>query len=206
MKEETSTTKIDGRTLQAMQRRMRTRELLLRTARNSLLEGRTLNIADIANDAEVAVATVYNHFSSPEEILRAITEDLVDRSIKDTLSIVKASGSRAASEMLPALLYESFSALKDLATTKTIPGVFLADPEIIEKLYEAVLLLLSESQGGSHDETREKSRKITYVLLGALIRTKDYVTPDGAGYRPEDDAEATTELLRTILKAISEHS
>ena len=206
MKEETSTTKIDGRTLQAMQRRMRTRELLLRTARNSLLEGRTLNIADIANDAEVAVATVYNHFSSLEEILRAITEDLVNRSIKDTLSIVKASGSRAASEMLPTLLYESLSALKDLATTKTIPGVFLADPEIIEKLYEAVLLILSESEGGSDDETREKSRTITYVLLGALIRTKDYVTPDGAGYRPDDDAEATIELLRTILKAISEHS
>ena len=40
--------------------------------------------------------------------------------------------------MLPTLLYEAFSSLKDTTATTTIPGAFLADPEIIEKLFVAV--------------------------------------------------------------------
>ena len=196
-------TEVDGRSLHAMQRRLRTRELLLRSARELLHEGETLNVAEIARHAEVAVATVYNHFAGPEEILRAITEELVDRSIRDAQSIVRTSGSQAASELLPTLLYEAFSSLKDTATTTTIPGVFLADPEIIEKLYSAVHLLLSEAEVDNTDEIDERSRTITYVLLGALIRTKDYVTPDGASYRPDTDSEAVADLLRSIIKSIS---
>ena len=198
-------TEVDGRSLHAMQRRLRTRELLLRSARELLHEGKTLNVAEIARHAEVAVATVYNHFAGPEEILRAITEELVDRSIRDAQSIVRTSGSQAASEMLPTLLYEAFSSLKDTATNTTIPGVFLADPEIIEKLYSAVHLLLSEAEVNNTDEIDERSRTITYVLLGALIRTKDYVTPDGASY-PDNDAEAIADLLRSIIKSASDRS
>ena len=196
---------VDGRSLHAIQRRLRTRELLLRSARELLHEGKTLNVAEIARHAEVAVATVYNHFAGPEEILRAITEELVDRSIRDAQSIVRTSGSQAASEMLPTLLYDAFSSLKT-ATTTTVPGVFLADPEIIEKLYSAVHLLLSEAEVGNTDEIDERSRTITYVLLGALIRTKDYVTPDGASYRPDGDSEAVADLLRSIIKSISDRS
>lgn len=207
MKEDLSpTTEVDGRSLHAIQRRLRTRELLLRSAYELLNEGKTINVADIASQAGVAVATVYNHFSGPEEILRAITEGLVDRSIKDAQSIVRSTGSRAASEMFPALLYESFSALKDNATTRTIPEIFLADPEIVEKLFRMIFVLLSESEGDNSDEIREKSKLITYVVLGALIRTKDYLTPDGAGYRPDDGTEAVSDLLRTIIKSISASS
>ena len=177
MKEDLSpATAVDGRSLHAMQRRLRTRELLLRSARKLLQDGRTVNISELADDAGVAVATVYNHFAGPEEILKAITEELVDRSITDALSIVRSTGPQAASEMFPALLHDAFSSLKDTATTKTIPEVFLADPEIIEKLYETVRHLLSQSEAGNTDELREKSRTITYVLLGALIRSKTYVT------------------------------
>ena len=199
-------TDVDGRSLHAMQRRLRTRELLLRSARELLHEGKTLNVAEIARHAEVAVATVYNHFAGPEEILRAITEELVDRSIRDAQSIVRTSGSQAASEMLPTLLYEAFSSLRETATTTTIPGVFLADPEIIEKLYTAVHLLLSEAEVDNTDEIRKRSRTITYVLLGALIRTKDYVTHDGTSYRPDNDVEAAADLLRSIIKSISDRS
>jgi AcrR family transcriptional regulator len=196
-------TKTDGRSLHAMQRRLRTRELLLRSARALLHEGKNLNVADIASHAEVAVATVYNHFAGPEEILRAITEELVDRSIKDAQAIVRSTGSRAASEMFPALLCESFSALRDNPTTTTIPGVFLADPEIIEKLYRAVHLLLSEAEVENTDQIHQRSRTITYVLLGALIRAEDYMTPNGASYRPDNNAEAVADLLRSIVKSIS---
>jgi len=207
MKEDLSpTTEVDGRSLHAIQRRLRTRELLLRSARDILTQGKTINVADIASHAGVAVATVYNHFSGPEEILRAITEELVDRSIKDAQSIVRSTGSRAASEMFPALLYESFSALKDTATTTTIPEIFLADPEIVEKLFQMIFVLLSESEGDNSDETREKSKLTTYVVLGALIRTRDYLTPDGASYRPNDDTEAVSDLLRTIMRSISNSS
>lgn len=196
---------VDGRSLHAIQRRSRTRELLLRSARELLHEGKTLNVAEIARHAEVAVATVYNHFAGPEEILRAITEELVDRSIRDAQSIVRTSGSQAAAEMLPTLLYEAFSSLKDTATTTTIPGAFLADPEIIEKLFEAVHLFLSEAEVDNADEVRKRSKTITYVLLGALVRTKDYVTPDGASY-PDNDAEAIADLLRSIIKSASDRS
>lgn len=200
------TTEVDGRSIHAMQKRLRTRELLLRSARDLLHEGKTLTVTEVARRAGVAVATVYNHFAGPEEMLRAITEELVDRSIKDAQSIVRSAGSRAASEMFPTLLYESFSALKDVATATTIPGVFLADPEIIEKLYETVHLLLSDSESDNIDETHEKSKTVTYLLLGALIRTKNYLIPDSAGYRPDDDAEAVTDLLRSIIKSISGRS
>ncbi len=209
MKEDLSpATDVDGRSLHAMQRRLRTRELLLRSARKLLQDGRALIISELANDAGVAVATVYNHFAGPEEILKAITEELVDRSITDALSIVRSTGSRAASEMFPALLHEAFSSLKDTATRSTIPGVFLADPEIIEKLYETVHLLLSESEADNTDELREKSRTITYVLLGALIRSKNYVTSDGVDFGSEtsDDSEAVADLLRSIVKSVSDRS
>ena len=198
-------TEVDGRSLHAMQRRLRTRELLLRSARELLHEGKTLNVAEIARHAEVAVATVYNHFAGPEEILRAITEELVDRSIRDAQTIVRTSGSQAASEMLPTLLYETFSSLKDTATTTTIPGAFLADPEIIEKLFVAVHLFLSEAEVDNADEVHKRSKTITYVLLGALVRTKDYVTPEGASY-PDNDAEAIADLLRSIIKSASDRS
>ena len=209
MKEDLSpATDVDGRSLHAMQRRLRTRELLLRSARKLLQDGRALNIAELANDAGVAVATVYNHFSGPEELLKAITEELVDRSITDALSIVRSTGAQAASEMFPALLHEAFSSLKDTVTRSTIPGVFLADPEIIEKLYETVHLLLSESEADNTDELREKSRTITYVLLGALIRSKNYVTSDGVdfGSKTSDNSETVADLLRAIVKSISDRS
>lgn len=206
MKEDLSpATEVDGRSLHAMQRRSRTRELLLRSARELLHEGKTMNVAEIARHAEVAVATVYNHFAGPEEILRAITEELVDRSIRDAKSIVRTSGSQAAAEMLPTLLYEAFSSLKDTATTTTIPGAFLADPEIIEKLFVAVHLFLSEAEVDNADGVHMRSKTITYVLLGALVRTKDYVTPEGASY-PDNDAEAIADLLRSIIKSASDRS
>ena len=151
------------------------------------------------------MATVYNHFAGPEEILRAITEELVDRSIRDAKSIVRTSGSQAAAEMLPTLLYEAFSSLKDTATTTTIPGAFLADPEIIEKLFVAVHLFLSEAEVDNADGVHKSSKTITYVLLGALVRTKDYVTPEGASY-PDNDAEAIADLLRSIIKSASDRS
>ena len=207
MKEDLSpATAVDGRSLHAMQRRLRTRELLLRSARKLLQDGRTVNISELADDAGVAVATVYNHFAGPEEILKAITEELVDRSITDALSIVRSTGPQAASEMFPALLHDAFSSLKDTATTKTIPKVFLADPEIIEKLYETVHHLLSQSEAGNTDEVREKSRTITYVLLGALIRSKTYVTSASIDFSSEtsNDSEAVANLLRSIVKSISD--
>ena len=207
MKEDLSpATAVDGRSLHAMQRRLRTRELLLRSARKLLQDGRTVNISELADDAGVAVATVYNHFAGPEEILKAITEELVDRSITDALSIVRSTGPQAASEMFPALLHDAFSSLKDTATTKTIPEVFLADPEIIEKLYETVRHLLSQSEAGNTDELREKSRTITYVLLGALIRSKTYVTSASIDFSSEtpNDSEAVADLLRSIVKSISD--
>ena len=207
MKEDLSpATAVDGRSLHAMQRRLRTRELLLRSARKLLQDGRTVNISELADDAGVAVATVYNHFAGPEEILKAITEELVDRSITDALSIVRSTGPQAASEMFPALLHDAFSSLKDTATTKTIPKVFLADPEIIEKLYETVHHLLSQSEAGNTDELREKSRTITYVLLGALIRSKTYVTSASIDFSSEtsNDSEAVANLLRSIVKSISD--
>ena len=207
MKEDLSpATAVDGRSLHAMQRRLRTRELLLRSARKLLPDGRTVNISELADDAGVAVATVYNHFAGPEEILKAITEELVDRSITDALSIVRSTGPQAASEMFPALLHDAFSSLKDTATTKTIPKVFLADPEIIEKLYETVHHLLSQYEAGNTDELREKSRTITYVLLGALIRSKTYVTSASIDFSSEtsNDSEAVANLLRSIVKSISD--
>ena len=69
-------------------------------------------------------------------------------------------------------------------------------------------LLLSESEADNTDELREKSRTITYVLLGALIRSKNYVTSDGVdfGSQTSDDSEAVADLLRSIVKSVSDRS
>ena len=108
---------LDGRSLYAIQKRLRTREVLL--ARAAQPRRAKLVIADLAKEAGVSVATVYNHFDGPEAILKAITEDLVNRSIADASSLVRSNGPQAATELFPTLLYESIAYLNRRQTPQT---------------------------------------------------------------------------------------
>tara|TARA_Y100000768_G_scaffold386950_1_gene376673 strand:+ start:1097 stop:1720 length:624 start_codon:yes stop_codon:yes gene_type:complete len=205
MKEDLSAQKdLDGRSLHAIQKRLRTRELLLRSARNLLNAGKALTISDVAKEAEVAVATVYNHFDGPEAILKAIAEDLVNRSIADAASLVRSNGSRAATELFPALLCESFSNFNEAAIASSSPTVFLADQEIIGKLFETVSSLLTQIKLDGADEVHVQSKLITYVLLGALFRADNDSTFGNNDLALGTDTESIADLLRFIIRAVSE--
>jgi len=205
MKEDLSAqSDLDGRSLHAIQKRLRTRELLLRGARNLLTEGKALTISDLAKEAEVAVATVYNHFEGPEAILKAIAEDLVNRSIADAASLLRSNGSRAATELFSALLYESFSDFNEAAIASRAPTVFLADQEIIGKLFETVSSLLTETKLDGADEVHVQSKLITYVLLGALSQAGSDSTFGNNDLASGTDTESIADLLRLFIRAVSE--
>ena len=80
---------LDGRSLYAHPETTSHERSSAESARRQLSEGKALVIADLAKEAGVSVATVYNHFDGPEAILKAITEDLVNRSIADASSLVQ---------------------------------------------------------------------------------------------------------------------
>ena len=194
---------LDGRSLYAIQKRLRTREVLLKSARSQLSEGKALVIADLAKEAGVSVATVYNHFDGPEAILKAITEDLVNRSIADASSLVRSNGPQAATELFPTLLYESFAYLNEAADPSDSPAVFLADQRIIEKIYETVSSLLAKNKLVGEDKVRDQAKLVTYMILGALFRAgKDLTSGDGA-VAFGTDSESAVDLLRSILRAVS---
>ena len=194
---------LDGRSLYAIQKRLRTREVLLKSARHQLSEGKALVIADLAKEAGVSVATVYNHFDGPEAILKAITEDLVNRSIADASSLVRSNGPQAATELFPTLLYESFAYLNEAADPSDSPAVFLADQQIIEKIYETVSSLLAKNKLVGEDKVRNQAKLVTYMILGALFRAgKDLTSGDGA-VALGADSESAVDLLRSILRAVS---
>ncbi|MAN33395.1 MAG: hypothetical protein CL410_03745 [Acidimicrobiaceae bacterium] len=194
---------LDGRSLYAIQKRLRTREVLLKSARHQLSEGKALVIADLAKEAGVSVATVYNHFDGPEAILKAITEDLVNRSIADASSLVRSNGPRAATELFPTLLYESFAYLNEAADPSDSPAVFLADQHIIEKIYETVSSLLAKNKLVGADKIRDQAKLVTYMILGALFRAgRDSTSGDGA-LALGTDSESAVDLLRSILRAVS---
>lgn len=194
---------LDGRSLHAIQKRLRTREVLLKSARHQLSEGKALVIADLAKEAGVSVATVYNHFDGPEAILKAITEDLVNRSIADASSLVRSNGPQTATELFPTLLYESFAYLNEAADPSDSPAVFLADQHIIEKIYETVSSLLAENKLLGADKIRDQAKLVTYMILGALFRAgRDSTSGDGA-LALGTDSESAVDLLRSILRAVS---
>lgn len=194
---------LDGRSLHAIQKRLRTREVLLKSARHQLSEGKALVIADLAKEAGVSVATVYNHFDGPEAILKAITEDLVNRSIADASSLVRSNGPQTATELFPTLLYESFAYLNEAADPSDSPAVFLADQHIIEKIYETVSSLLAENKLLGADKIRDQAKLVTYMILGALFRAgRDSTSGDGA-LALGSDSESAVDLLRSILRAVS---
>lgn len=194
---------LDGRSLYAIQKRLRTREVLLKSARHQLSEGKALVIADLAKEAGVSVATVYNHFDGPEAILKAITEDLVNRSIADASSLVRSNGPQTATELFPTLLYESFAYLNEAADPSDSPAVFLADQHIIEKIYETVSSLLAENKLLGADKIRDQAKLVTYMILGALFRAgRDSTSGDGA-LALGIDSESAVDLLRSILRAVS---
>lgn len=194
---------LDGRSLHAIQKRLRTREVLLKSARHQLSEGKALVIADLAKEAGVSVATVYNHFDGPEAILKAITEDLVNRSIADASSLVRSNGPQTATELFPTLLYESFAYLNEAADPSDSPAVFLADQHIIEKIYETVNSLLAENKLLGADKIRDQAKLVTYMILGALFRAgRDSTSGDGA-LALGTDSESAVDLLRSILRAVS---
>ncbi len=204
MKEDLSAqSDLDGRSLYAIQKRLRTREILMKSARSLLSEGKALVIADLATEAGVAVATVYNHFDGPEAILKAITEDLVNRSIADASSLVRSNGPQAATELFPTFLYESFSHLNETADPSNSPSVFLADQEIIEKLHGAVSSLLAKNKSVGTKEIHDQAKLITYILLGALFRAGNDQTFSNDALALGTDTESTVELLRSLLRAVS---
>ena len=204
MKEDLSAqSDLDGRSLYAIQKRLRTREILMKSARSLLSEGKALVIADLATEAGVAVATVYNHFDGPEAILKAITEDLVNRSIADASSLVRSNGPQAATELFPTFLYESFSHLNETADPSNSPSVFLADQEIIEKLHGAVSSLLANNKSVGTKEVHDQAKLITYILLGALFRAGNDQTFSNDALALGTDTESTVELLRSLLRAVS---
>ena len=204
MKEDLSAqSDLDGRSLYAIQKRLRTREILMKSARSLLSEGKALVIADLATEAGVAVATVYNHFDGPEAILKAITEDLVNRSIADASSLVRSNGPQAATELFPTFLYESFSHLNETADPSNSPSVFLADQEIIEKLHGAVSSLLANNKSVGTKEVHDQAKLITYILLGALFRAGNDQTFSNDALVLGTDTESTVELLRSLLRAVS---
>jgi AcrR family transcriptional regulator len=194
---------LDGRSLYAIQKRLRTREVLLKSARRQLSEGKALVIADLAKEAGVSVATVYNHFDGPEAILKAITEDVVNRSIADASSLVRSNGPQAATELFPTLLYESFAYLNEAADPSDSPAVFLADQQIIEKIYETVSSLLAKNKLVGEDKVRNQSKLVTYMILGALFRAGKDLTSGDVAVALGTESESAVDLLRSILRAVS---
>lgn len=194
---------LDGRSLYAIQKRLRTREVLLKSARRQLSEGKALVIADLAKEAGVSVATVYNHFDGPEAILKAITEDLVNRSIADASSLVRSNGPQAATQLFPTLLYESFAYLNEAADPSDSPAVFLADQQIIEKIYETVSSLLAKNKLVGEDKVRNQAKLVTYMILGALFRAGKELTSGDVAVALGTDSESAVDLLRSILRAVS---
>lgn len=190
-------------------RQQRTHAALLDAAEEILLttSARALRLEDVAERADVAIRTLYNHFGSREGLLLSLAERALDAIEPPVLTALTASGEPRARVRRALLAYADFFVAQPAKAN--VVALALGDPidcpapDVAERVarrhlryVELIERAMGEPGGG------RQSRRLALFLLGALQGTLA-LTQQPAPLRlsPEDARTALCAGLDAILEA-----
>jgi AcrR family transcriptional regulator len=164
-------------------KKQRTRQLIADTARRLFVERgfEAVPVSEIAREAEVSEATVFNYFPTKEDLfynrLEAFEKDLL-QSIRDRSpgeSILQAFG-RFISTPRGLLASRDPEQVEHLAAiTRVItesPALLARETQIYAKYTDALARLIAADTGASHDEV--EPWVVARTLIGLHQATVDY--------------------------------
>lgn len=190
-------------------RQQRTHAALLDAAEEILLttSARALRLEDVAERADVAIRTLYNHFGSREGLLLSLAERALDAVEPSVLTALTASGEPRARVRRALLAYVDFFVAQPAKAN--VVALALGDPidcpapEVAERVarrhlryVELIERAMGEAGGG------RQSRHLALFLLGALQGTLALIQqPAPLRLSPEDARTALCVGLDAILEA-----
>jgi len=200
--QESTESKVDGRSLRAERVRQDNKAEILKAASELLSanRGNAITVRMIAKRAKVSIATVYNHFpGSTPEIYIEVGNRLVDSAAEATREILESEGPVAAAEFLPVAVCSQVAKLGagcfDVITSRQVGGsAFFGDPPPEATMYEFLVGAGLEA----NERTQDAARTIAYLIRGVIFSFASHAT---TGFASEI-ATTEEELMSVAASAV----
>ena len=200
--QESTESKVDGRSLRAERVRQDNKAHILKAASELLSanRGSAITVRMIAERANVSIATVYNHFpGSTTEIYIEVGNRLVDSAADATKKVLEREGPVAAAEFLPVAVCSQVAKLGagcfDVITSRQVGGSpFFGDPPPEATMFEFLVAAGLDADA----RTQDAARTIAYLIRGVIFSFASHATTEFAS----EIATTEDELMSVAASAV----